>query len=255
MTRKQVKCIVVIFVLIHFIFSSTSGLWQNIVWAKDEGLGEIVKFQAYFQEKDQVKSKLLIERDNELVVRLTLQKQGILNDLVLQLKQANFRIKTDQINNSRIQEIKEDTGEIILAPISSGATVELVLPIEFKQQSRVDTDYFSQEAVFLIKGNYKQDEKIIQGINQELSVALQWTSETSVQASEEVEKYLSIPEKGVLLQTKITTEVQGNRLPKEQESLSIQAIKLKNQYPKEIIVLTNGKKNYKECRMKRIQGN
>lgn len=242
MAKKQIKRIIVILVLIHFIISSTSGLWQNIAWAKEENLGEMIEFQAYFQEKDQVKSKLIIERNNELVVRITLQKQGILNDLVLQLKQANFRIKTDEINDSRIQDIQEDTGEITLAPVSSGSTLELILPIEFKQQSQIETNYFSQEAVFLIKGNYKQDEKVTQAVSQELSVALQWTSETSIQASEEVEKYLSIPGKGVLLQTKITTQVLDNRLPKEQESLSIQSVKLKNQYPKEIIVLVNGQK-------------
>lgn len=242
MVKKGLIKIVAAWFLVQFVFISTSSFWQNIALAESESVESIVQFQAYFQEQDQVKSKLLIERQNELVISLSLKKQGILKDVVLQLKQANFRIKTEEVNDNRIQEIDPETGNMVLTPIPFGTKVQLTLPIEFKPESRVNINYFSEEIQMSLQGNYQQDEKLVQKVEQDLLVSLQWSSEVMLQATEEVEKYRIVPERGVLLQTKLETEVTSNLLPKQQETLSVQTVRLKDQYPKEVVVLVNGKK-------------
>lgn len=55
-------------------------------------------------------------------------------------------------------------------------------------------------------------------------------------------KYIKIGENKALLQQNITTEVQENKLPRENETIITNIPKIQNKKPVEIQVLLNGKK-------------
>ena len=72
-------------------------------------------------------------------------KTGVLENAKIKINNANFKILKDEVKNSYVKYINDDTNEIELNKITYGNSIEIELPIKFEKSGEIATDYFSME--------------------------------------------------------------------------------------------------------------
>ena len=116
-----------------------------------------------------------------------------------------------------------------------------MIPISFKKEDSFDDEYFEKENNITISGNYSEEEGKNEEVSSEIKTRMIWRHSTDVSLSQNVDKYINLTNK-VVLQQSITTSVQDNKLPRENESLEVTVPVLDNQKPTTVRVLLNGDK-------------
>ena len=100
--------------------------------------------------------------------------------------------------------------------------------------------YFEQESVISISGVYRND--VEQSVSSERKLKINWTGDTDVILSQEVNRFVNLGEDGILIQQNVKSDVLDNKLPREQEILEVKVPVILGQKPNDIYVLLNGKK-------------
>ena len=202
-----------------------------------------VEFDAYFMNGDQKVHSKESDVDNKetLVLNVNVKDKGSLNDAKIKIDNANFTLLKDEVSSQYVKNINTDTNEIELNQIIYQNNVEIMIPISFKKQDSFDDDYFEKENNITISGNYSEEEGKNEEVSSQIKTRMIWRHSTDVSLSQNVDKYINLTNK-VLLQQSITTSVQDNKLPRENESLEVTVPVLDNQKPSTVRVLLNGDK-------------
>ncbi len=236
---RQVLASILVSILLMFNFLI---IGQNIVMAMGEDTNlENVKFDAYLKNGENITHEKEVQISNEelLTLNINVTGTGVFNDGKISIENPNFRIVQDKINNSYVKSVNTQTNEIELNPIVYKNDIKIEIPILFNKQDQFEQDYFQKEININLEGTYKTDTD--KKIYTQRKIKINWTQDTDVVLSQEIEKYKSIDSnKNVLLQQRITTEVLNNALPRESENLLVQVPILDNQQPKQIYVICNG---------------
>lgn len=250
MKEKLFRTVTTLILILCLISLDFVLLGYNVVLAlSDSGIsGDVstniqnVEFDAYFKQENTNLYEKQIDVANEdiLYLRINVKNRGVLNNAKIQLDNVNFSILKEKTQNDYIQDINTNSNEITLKSITAGNDIEIGLTIQFKKQETFDVNYFGQENTIKISGTYQDEQE--QELSGERKVKINWIGNTDVILTENIDKYFSLNEKGVLLQQNILTEVQENRLPREKETLSINVPVIKEQKPTEVYAILNGKK-------------
>ena len=203
---------------------------------------ENVDFDAYFdQEGTKIYEKTGdVGVEETIVLHIEVKNNGELSDAKIQMNNANFEILKDKVQNSYVKEINTQTNEITLNSIIYGNSVDIQIPIKFKKQEIFDVNYFSQENVISFSGTYKNETQ--QEVTSEKRLKINWTGNTDVVLTQNIAKYITLGEEGVLIQQNVNSEVQGNVLPRESETLNINVPIISEQKPNDVYVILNGER-------------
>lgn len=214
-----------------------------------------IEFMAYFKDENENKvSKLdAFMNNNELKIyfQITVKQDGYFNGNIL-LKNANFKFKTE-INNENINKIENNV--IYLNQINAGESKEIEVCIEILKDEQFDLNLINMESNISIQGIYKnstqKDISIDSDRNINLNLINPYVNEDGVILSQEIitnKIYNYNGEDKRIIQIKVQSGLDNNLYPIESTSISINAPKILDIYPENVIVnsntelSTNGKK-------------
>ena len=247
MKGKILKAILVSMIIVLLTALDFVLLGYNIVIAVSNSAiaatnVENVEFDAYFnQDGSRIYEKTGdIDLEDTIILHIEVKNNGELSDAKIQIDNANFKILKDRVQNTYVKEINDETNEIVLNSITYGNSVDIELPIQFKKQEIFDSNYFEQDNVINFSGTYKNEEQ--QTVTSQKTLKINWTTNVDIVLSQNIAKFVGLGEDGVLVQQNITSEVQGNKLPREQEVLNINVPVISEQKPNDVYVILNGKK-------------
>lgn len=256
MKKKILKISITLLLISTFILTDFLSVGYGIVNAVYEELEnqktatneKNVEFDAYFLSngnKTHYKENNLDEKDT-LVLSINVKNKGVLNDAKIKIENANFAI--EKVEDKYIKDINTETKEIELNQIIYQNNVQIEIPIKFERQLIFGEDYFDREETISISGKYTNDsEKDISG---EVKIRTSWKQETDINLEQDIDKYIELKDKKVLLEQDVQTQVQDDKLPRKNETLEITVPNLSDNKPTNISVLVNenkiaeDKKNY-----------
>lgn len=250
MRERILKIMLNISLIVTLVGAQFILLGNNIVLALNEELenqttqtnNKNVSLDVFFEEENgKVRTTTANIQDGAIMnVKIT-ATEGVLSDSNLEISR-NLVIQKDKIQNEYISSIDEQTGIIKLNSIANNETVEIKIPVKLRKEEQMNIGYFDQETQVKLTGNYKKGDKTPQTIEGMMRVKINWTQDAILLLEQKVEKFISVGKDKLLIQQKIETGVVNNALPKENETLEIQAPKIQELYPNEIVVLKNNEK-------------
>lgn len=239
----------------QFLYVGTGivmGIYEELEQQTQDTSNKNVSFDAFLENgTSKVYSKeASIQTGEKINVQITIKNGGVLNDGKIKIANEGLKIEKDAIENEYIKQINDETGEIELNQVANVSKIEISIPIKFNKQDKIKVDYFSNETEVLLTGNYKDQKDNSTPVEGKIALRILWTEEAEVRLSQNVEKYLQLSDNSIMLEQLVQCEVVDNKLPKEKETIEIEATKLDNEYPESVIVLRKGKKleldkNYK----------
>ncbi len=203
-----------------------------------------VEMDTYFLEKEDKKTYEAtknIGEENKIIAQITVKNSGYLKNAKIKFEEANFNI-LETINSEFISHVNTQNNEIILNQIDAGESVRIEIPIEFKNSESYNPNQFSIVNKSKISGIYVDNKANQNEIEKELLLSLNWntTSEAYVQAN--VSKFVPFninEQKGLIVQTIITSGVKENSAPIKNTQLKIEIPNINNIPPKDIKVNAN----------------
>lgn len=250
MQKKILKTIIVLLLVLTFVLTNFIFVGHEVVIAMSEILEnqkittneKNVEFDVYFKSNGEKKhyKENTTDVEDTLILNVNVKNEGVLNDAKIKIENANFTILKDKVNNELIKNINIENKEIELNPIVAKNNIEIEIPIKFEKQILFGEDYFNRENIISISGKYENNS--VKEISGSVKVQIKWQQKTDVMLSQEISKYIEIGENKSLLQQNITTEVQEDKLPRENETITVNIPKIQDKKPVEIQVLLNGTK-------------
>lgn len=250
MERKNLKFLLILILVITLTMADFILLGNGIVLAIQEDLEnqntatnvKNVLFDAYFANNGQnVHTKEgQLNAEETLILNVNVKEKGLLKDAKIKIENKNFEILKDKVENRYVKNINLETGEIELNEIIYQNNAIIALPIQFKKQENFEEDYFERENTIFITGIYENTNQ--QKVSGEVKTKMIWKQETDVTFSSNIEKFIDLGEKGVLLQQKVTTQVVDDALPRQKERLDLVVPSFEDKVPEKVTVLLDGEK-------------
>ncbi len=251
MNYKVLKSMIAILLIITLVGLNVMFLGNKVAIAiyeeleKQQGTTNVenIIFDAYFHEEETKKhsKQAKINEGDNLILDLTVKNVGVLEEGKIKLENTNFTIDTEKVKNENIKTINEETNEITLNHLSSG-NINIVLPIKFNKEDANTFHYFDQENMVTLTGKYKQSDTNTKDVKGQVVTRLMWEDEAEVELTQEVEKYLNLGEKGILLEQKVSLAITNHVLPMERQAIQVKVPELDGNYPSKVVVLYNGRK-------------
>lgn len=245
--RKSIS----IFTIIALLMAEFVVIGQNIVNAMtNEELENQsnstnvsnVYFDAYFKDGENTTHSKESDLDEEetLIVNINIKNTGSIENGKIKINNPNFKIEKEKISNQYVKDVNSETNEIELNKIIYQNDAKIEVPVTFKKQVIFTEDYFEKETSIQLTGTYKQDEQSTD-ITGEVKVKNSWKQATDVALEQNIEKYINVGQ-NTIIQQSITTTINNNKLPRQNEIITVQAIEIDNTKPTEVTVLLNGGK-------------
>ena len=245
--RKSIS----IFTIIALLMAEFVVIGQNIVNAMtNEELENQsnstnvsnVYFDAYFKDGENTTHSKESDLDKEetLIVNINVKNTGSIENGKIKINNPNFKIEKEKISNQYVKDVNSETNEIELNKIIYQNDAKIEVPVTFKKQVIFTEDYFEKETSIQLTGTYKQDEQTTD-ITGEVKVKNSWKQATDVALEQNIEKYINVGQ-NTIIQQSVTTRINNNKLPRQNEIITVQAIEIDNTKPTEVTVLLNGGK-------------
>ncbi len=245
--RKSIS----IFTIIALLMAEFVVIGQNIVNAMtNEELENQsnstnvsnVYFDAYFKDGENTTHSKESDLDEEetLIVNINVKNTGSIENGKIKINNPNFKIEKEKISNQYVKDVNSETNEIELNKIIYQNDAKIEVPVTFKKQVIFTEDYFEKETAIQLTGTYRQDEQSTD-ITGEVKVKNSWKQSTDVVLEQNIEKYINVGQ-NTIIQQSITTTINNNKLPRQNEIITVQAIEIDNTKPTEVTVLLNGGK-------------
>ena len=245
--RKSIS----IFTIIALLMAEFVVIGQNIVNAMtNEELENQsnstnvsnVYFDAYFKDGENTTHSKESDLDEEetLIVNINVKNTGSIENGKIKINNPNFKIEKEKISNQYVKDVNSETNEIELNKIIYQNDAKIEVPVTFKKKVIFTEDYFEKETSIQLTGTYKQDEQTTD-ITGEVKVKNSWKQATDVALEQNIEKYINVGQ-NTIIQQSVTTRINNNKLPRQNEIITVQAIEIDNTKPTEVTVLLNGGK-------------
>lgn len=249
-TFKKILAMLLIIVLTSFQFVYVGSgvalaVYEELEQQSQDTTNKNVNFDAFLEEdSSKVHSKQSsIETGEVIKVQIGIKNGGILNNGKIKIGNEGLTVNKEGLQSEYIKQYNEETGEIELNQIANISQVEITIPVKFNKQDKINVEYFSNETQVLLTGEYKGQNDVSTPVEGKIALRILWTEETEIVLNQNVEKYLQLSDKSIILEQSIETGVVDYKLPKETEKLEIEAPKIEEQYPESVVVLQNGKKS------------
>lgn len=194
----------------------------------EEGNGlnfEVKNFKVEKQEETEE------EKDNEAVN----EKQESLEDNKEILEEVQ---KSEYELPDYVQSLEDNV--ISMQQINSSKEISLSLPIEYKNESYVNENKFSNDCLVKFSGIYVDDAGDEIEVSREIKLNVSWKDEREVKVETAVEKYIDFS-RGVILQTvvKLDSTTDKNTLPIKESNIKIKVPTFEGITPSNITVVPN----------------
>ncbi len=199
-----------------------------------------VEFNSYFA--GEVHSKTFhLQEEAKLYLSLKVSNIGYLKNAVVRITEANYQIDHGNLQeNEKIQSASQD--EIKLEQINSGEEVLLELPISILAQEQVVSGYLDKTSQVTLTGIYVDENGKERNIEKTIQNQLTWEANPELELKGEVSKYIpyqQAEEYGVLVQTKLSSNLKDGVVPISKTQLSMQVPEIEGSKPQRVIVLAN----------------
>ncbi len=245
MNNKILKAFIAIVLITTLTGFNVIFLGSHAMLAIYAGMTNVenVVFDAYFKEGDtqSYAKQSIISQGENLFLSITLKGAGVLDEGKIKIENANFTIAQDSIDDNNVKAVHPESNEIELNQVVSG-NVTISVPIKFDKNNAKNISYFDQEAQIKLSGIYKKDDVNQEAVEGQVTARLMWTENSSIQLSQEIEKYIDRKEQGILLQQKVSMQIENNALPVQKQAINVTVPELDGQMPTSMVILYNGKK-------------
>ena len=239
--RNKIIAVILLFTLIivRFVVIGNSIVIAMTENNENETNNKNVNFNVEIKDNQKTSKEKIgnILLEETLLITVEVKDRGILRDAVIKVNNANFEIVKEKINNNYIKMIKDN--EIYLNTVTYGNKVILELPIKFLKKEIFEPNYFEKEINFDFEGKYEENTE--EKIRATKSIKIKWTTESDMNFTQEIGRYIDLGENGVILEQIVETNIKDNVLPREEEILRIEVPKLEKQIPESVYVLLNGR--------------
>ena len=208
-----------------------------------------IEFNSYFNGETHSQVFDIGSEEAKIYLKLKVNNAGYLQNGTIEFQNANFKIKGD-IQNENIQSIDNQNNKIVLNKINNGSDITIELPIEILKNDNVSLDYFNKETLTKFTGTYVDGSGKEKQIEKEVTNKLSWKGNAEAELKVTVNKFVTYATNenyGVMLQTKINSNIKDSSLPIHNTNLEITVPTINNIKPTSVNVIatntlaTNGK--------------
>ena len=208
-----------------------------------------VEFNSYLEGNAHIQTFDIGDENAKIYLNIKVENEGYIKDATVEFSNVNFKIKSD-IQNDNIQNIDAENNRITLNKIDNGSDVVIELPIEILNNETISNDYFNKEFVTKLTGTYVNSNGRESSVEKEITNRLSWKGTAEAELKSETTKYIPYQNdagSGVMLQTKITSNVKESSLPVRTTSIQVVVPTINNTKPTSVSVIalkteaTNGK--------------
>lgn len=208
-----------------------------------------VEFNSYFYGEVHNQVFNVGSQDAKIYLKLNVKNAGYLQNGTIEFQNTNFKIK-DGIQNENIQSIDNQNNKIILNKINNGSDITIEIPIEILKNDNVSLDYFNKEILTKFTGTYFDGSGKEKEIEKEVINKLSWKENAEAEVKVTANKFVPYATNGnygVMLQTKINSNIKNSSLPIHNTNLEITVPIVNDMKPTTVNVIatntlaTNGK--------------
>lgn len=199
-----------------------------------------IEFNSYLNGGTHIEAFDIGSEDAKLYVNVKVENVGYLKDGTIEFFNTNFKLK-DNISNENIQSVDTENNRIVLNKIDNGSDIILELPIEILIKDEIWTDYFNNEFNTKLTGTYVDENGKESAVEKEITNRLSWNGSAEAELKLENTKYIPYNvdnNYGVLLQTKVTSNIKDSALPIQNTNIQITVPAINNVKPTTVTVLS-----------------
>lgn len=251
--RKYCKTVIAILLVLCFTFANCSTLFTTISLATEESLGkqvsesinDNVEYDAKLAKNDDTNGYELEGTINEenlsINMQVEIRKEGYLKNAKILIESENgLSFEFAEEKNEKYQ---IEGNQISLSNISAGEKLDIKIPIKYKQ--RDDIENLNKKINVKLIGTYVKGNGKESGISQNVVLKLIWHTNTEYTVTSELRKYIPY-NKGIILQTSVTSLLPEQNNYVEKEELQIDAINLNGYKIEKVIVSNKSEEDLKE---------
>lgn len=251
--KKYCKTVIAILLVLCFTFANCFTLFTNISLATEESLGkqasesinDNVEYDAKLAKNDDTNGYELEGTINEenlsINMQVEIKKEGYLKNAKILIESENgLSFEFAEEKNEKYQ---IDGNQISLSNISAGEKLDIKIPIKYKQ--RDDIENLNKKINVKLIGTYVKNNGKESGISQNVVLKLIWHTNTEYTITSELRKYIPY-NKGIILQTSVTSLLPEQNNYVEKEELQIDAVNLDGYKIEKIIVSNKSEEDLKE---------
>lgn len=250
---EKLLAIILIFTLTfaNFAFVTeayASSFAESILGLTSDTGHKNIGFTAYFGTEENDYASVISDVNNEelsIGMSLSVQESGYLKDAKIAIVETeegnglNFEIKPQEELGEYVQSIEDNV--VMLQQInSSSEDVKIQVPIEYKNESYVNENKLSKEALIAFSGIYVDNEGEEKEVSKKVYLTVNWEDSRKVRVETSAEKYIDFGA-GIILQSlvKVDTQVEGNTLPTKESEVIITAPTIDGKAPNNVYVVAN----------------
>lgn len=183
------------------------------------------------------------EEEKKVYVKVKVKEVGYLENTTIDFSACNFEIADDESNAGKIQTINQDKKAVVLNKIVAPGETEIVLNISPKNNdNKIKINEFNQDNTVKVTGSYTNSNIKQKIISKTIVIHTQWHAEPELELGYGITKYIPYSidqQKGLLLQTKVKTNIKQNILPIKTTEIKITVPSIGEEKPEKVKVYAN----------------
>lgn len=249
---EKLLAIILIFTLTFtnfaFVTKSYASSFTEAIFGEESDTGhKNVEFEAYFGTEENKQTSVISDVNNQdlaISMKLNVHDSGYLKDAKIAIVEKeenglNFELKEKEELDDYVQSVEDNI--ITMQQINnSNDTVEITVPIQYKNEKFVSEEKISKDFLVVLTGVYVDEKGEENQIAKETTLNVSWEDNREVKVENSVEKYIDYGD-GVILQTilKVDDSTDANSLPIKESEIVIDAPAFENVYPSEVSIIAN----------------
>ena len=205
-----------------------------------------VEFDVYYEGGNHTGNLDITSDSNKLNLKLKVKDTGYLKDATVTFSDANFKISDDGTNSDRIKEFNSDTSSIKFNQINAGEEVVKSLNLAIKQDNTVSQNIMNKDNKITLSATYVNSKGKEESVSKDIMINTNWNlkaeNKDKSKAVLNYEQLAFVPyeinnTKKLIVQANITSKIEGVSLPIESTTIEVDAKKINNELPEEVIVM------------------
>ncbi len=205
-----------------------------------------VEFDVYYEGGSHTGNLDITSDSNKLNLKLKVKDTGYLKDATVTFSDANFKISDDGTNSDRIKEFNSDASLIKFNQINAGEEVVKSLNLAIKQDNTVSQNIMNKDNKITLNATYVNSKGKEEAVSKDIMINTNWNlkaeDKDKSKAVLNYEQLAFVPYEinninKLIVQANITSRIEGISLPIESTTIEVDAKKINNELPEEVIVM------------------
>lgn len=204
-----------------------------------------VEFDVYFADGKHSGNLDISSDETKLNIRLKVKNSGYLKDAVVDFSLANFEISDDGTNQEVVQSFNAEEKTIKFNQINNGTEVVKSINIKATQSEKMKQDELMRDNQINLTGTYVNAKGNEEAISKTTILHANWNMYEEANAILRYQPLAFVPYRAngvnkLIVQGKITAGAENLKLPIKNQVIEIDAKKINNELPEEVIVMAKG---------------